>query len=106
MDKNNNKNANNINQQQEIEDENKVCFWVSVGLFAVGLILFVVSLFVTVIGFYGILASMIAQLAAITFLNVQKKHGYFFACKVIRVLSYIVMIAGFLVVCGNVVIKL
>jgi hypothetical protein len=87
-------------------DCNKNCFWASVALFAAGLILLVVSIFVTALGFYGIFASMILELASLTFLNSQKKHGYFLACKIFRVLSYIVMLSGIAVILGFIIISI
>lgn len=68
------------------------CFWIAVGCCAVGAVL--LGLTFTVLGVYALLASLICELAAVSFLNGQKKHGYFTLCKVVRVVSYAIMIAG------------
>lgn len=81
------------------QSDTKKYFWVSVGAFVIGAVLFGLT-FVPAVGQYGVISSMVCQLIAITFLNVQKKYNYFTLCKVLRVLSYAVLIAGALVLSG------
>lgn len=68
------------------------CFWIAVGCCAVGAVLF--GLTFTVLGVYALLASLICELASVSFLNGQKKYGYFTLCKIVRAVAYAVMIAG------------
>lgn len=72
--------------------------------FALGVLSFGLSF--TALGVYALFASMILELAAISFLNGQKRYNYFFACKVLRVASYVVMLLGVAMVLGLIGYKL
>lgn len=91
---------NNKHYKDEIPEEekspSKTYFWVAVAACALGAVMFGL-VFVPAIGQYGAITSMICQLIALTFLNIQKKNcKYFTACKVVRVISYVIFIAGLL----------
>ncbi len=85
-------------ETQPTEVKSKLCFYIALGCFIVGCVLFGVSFAAHGAGVYLILASMILELASVSFLNGQKKHGYFKLCTVLRIVSYVVMIAGLAVV--------
>jgi hypothetical protein len=102
FDKNSNTQNNKQQQQQGDGNPTKIYFWIAVACLAVGAVLFGVSF--TGLGNYALFACMICQLASITFLNVQKKHNYFLACKVVRVASYAVMLAAAAIIFGAIVI--
>ncbi len=76
-----------------------LCLYIAIGCFAAGVILFALAIGLTLggiknVGVYLIIASMMCELAAISFLNAQKRYATNKACTVIRVLSYAVMLAG------------
>lgn len=83
-------------QESEPVNQTKKYFLIALGCCVLGAILLGLSFipFKVNAGQYFIFASMIVELAAITFLNVQKKYGYFTACKAVRVISYAVMLVG------------
>lgn len=83
---------------QPTEIKSKLCFYIALGCFIAGCILFGISFAVNGAGVYLILASMISELASVSFLNGQKKYGYFKFCTILRVASYVVMVAGLVVV--------
>lgn len=72
--------------------QNKNNFWIAVVCCALGGLFFGLSF--TVMGVYALFSSMILELAAVSFLNAQKRHGYFLACKILRVVSYVIMAVG------------
>lgn len=74
-----------------------ICFYIAVACFALGCVLFGISFAVKGAGVYLLISSMISELACVSFLNAQKKHGENKACKIIRILSYVVMAAGIIV---------
>jgi hypothetical protein len=99
MQENNNDKQNNDNGQES----SKTYFWIAVASFVSGGVFLGLSF--TVMGVYSLFASMIIELAAVSFLNAQKKRNYFFICKVIRVLSYAVMLVAFGLVVGLIAYK-
>lgn len=74
-----------------------VYFYIAIGCFALGCVLFGISFAIKGAGVYLLISSMISTLASVSFLNAQKKHGETAACKVIRILSYVVMAAALIV---------
>ena len=74
-----------------------VCFYIAIACFALGCLLFGISFAIKGAGVYLLISSMIAELACVSFLNGQKRHGENKACKVMRILSYVVMAAGIIV---------
>lgn len=51
-------------------------------------------------GVYFMIASALCSLAAAAFLNTQKKHGTFMACKIVRVCAYVLFAAVLLFFIG------
>ena len=89
-------------QQEKPQNGSFWCLYVAIGCFAVGCVLFALSFILTVAikgaGVYLLIASMILELAAASFLNAQKRKKETTLCKVIKVLSYVVMGAAIIVV--------
>ncbi len=79
-------------------DGKRTHFYIALGAFAVGLIMFVLAFCIKGAGTYLLFGSMLCELAGVSFLNAQKKHDYFTACKALRVACYVVMCAALAVV--------
>lgn len=94
-------NENKEEKKQETEEKTFVYLYVAIGCFSVSVVLFALAIglsyVVSGIGVYLLIASLISELASLSFLNVQKKHGQNAACKVFTVLGYVIMIAAVLV---------
>jgi hypothetical protein len=86
------------NQNNQPDDGNKTCFWIALGCCIAGAVLFGITFIFTNI--YTLIASMILELAGVSFLNGQKRHCYFTACKILRVICYVIMLAGVAVMLG------
>lgn len=69
--------------------------YIAIGCFAVGCALFVLSFFIKNVGVYFIVSTMICELAAVSFINAQKRKYNSKVCLVFTILSYAVMIAAF-----------
>jgi cytochrome c oxidase assembly protein Cox11 len=93
----------NDNDQDKKQDDSKTNFWIAVVCFVLGGV--ALGLCYTVLGVYALFSSMILELAAVTFLNAQKKHNYFLLCKILRVLSYVIMLVAFGLVVGLIAYK-
>lgn len=96
------KDAQELTEQENAQPEKKANFirlYISIGCFAVGVILFILSFVIKggKVGVYLLISSMIAELAAVTFTNAQKRVSETVLVKVFRYLSYAVMIAGLIV---------
>ncbi len=97
-----NKDQNNVEKTDAPEGENKNNFtllYVAIGCFAAACILFVMAIVFPLLNVNGasvymLIASLISSLAAVSFLNGQKRRVYNKLCKIICILSYAVMIAG------------
>lgn len=95
-------------KKQKTTDENQPesgkkfsqLFYIAIGCFAVGVILFILAIVLTLtvkngIGIYFLVASMIAELASVSFLNGHKqKYGQTKLLFIFKILSYVVMGAG------------
>jgi len=94
-----------MNNEEE-KDENKkepisfTYLYAAIGCFALSVVLFALAIGLSIVingvGVYLLIASLISELASLTFLNVQKKHGQNNACKVFTVLGYALMIIAVL----------
>ncbi len=99
----NNENNNVQGQNPDGQEENKsfLLLYIAIGCFALGTVLLGLaiglSFAVNGVGVYLLIASLISELASVTLLNAQKRHGVNKLCTVIRVLSYIVMAIGVLI---------
>lgn len=78
--------------------KNLLFLYIAIGCFAAGCVLLGISFAVKGAGVYMLIASMISELAAVSFLNAQKRNGENLACKIIRILSYVVMVAAIIIV--------
>jgi hypothetical protein len=94
-------NQNNNNQP---DDGKKLYFWIALGCCIAGAVLFGITFIFKNI--YTIIASMILELAGVSFLNGQKRHCYFTFCKVLRVICYVIMLAGVALMLGFTAFKL
>lgn len=82
---------------EESGKKSLICFYIAIGCFALGCVLFGISFAIKGAGVYLLISSMISSLASVSFLNAQKKYGENAACNVIRILSYLVMTAALIV---------
>lgn len=90
-------NANAQNESGgEGENGRKSCvfFWIAIGCFIAGALLFALAFLIKGAGTALLIASMFSELACATFLNAQKKNYDFLWVKIARVACYIVMGAG------------
>lgn len=87
------------NEENQAEEKPSFIFlYIAIGCFAVGALLLALSFFIKGAGVYMLIACMISELAAVSFLNGQKRKGENTACRVIRILSYVIMAAA-LIIC-------
>ncbi len=95
------KENNNTEQQPEnTEEQSKksyVFMYIAIGCFAVGCILLALSFVIRGAGVHFLIASMISELAAVSFINAQKKRVNTKACLLISILSYAVMAAALII---------
>lgn len=103
-----NDNNENLNEDEELTEEEKrrlymPLFYIAVGCFGVGCILFILSIIFTFvvkngISVYFLIASMIGELASVSFLNAMKQKGGHGKLRTIFViLSYVVMGAALVI---------
>lgn len=92
-----------LQEQEENAKKIKIYFYISLGCFIVGCILFALVLVFTFAvkngtAVYFIIASMVSELASVSFLNAMKQKGYDGKLRMIFViLSYIVMGAALII---------
>jgi len=100
---NNDKNKKPDENKEEPKEINYKLLYVAIGCFAVGLIMFILTIvfaFTVPNGsaFYFLLASMILELAAISFVNAQKqRYGEGTKAKILRIACYVIMLAGVII---------
>ena len=82
-------------------DENKnnekptfTLLYVAIGCFAAACLTFALSFFIYGAGVYLLIASLTFSLAAMSFINAQKRKATNKLCKVIQILSYVIMFAA------------
>lgn len=85
-------------EEQTPQEKNYLFFYIAIGCFAVGALLLGLAFAIKNAGTYMLFASMISELAAVTFLNAQKKKYNFKWIMVLRVASYAVMVAAIAIV--------
>lgn len=81
--------------------EGKTYAYIAIGLIAAGAVAFGVSF--TVLGIYALIASLILEIAAITFVNLQKKRNDLKWLIYIKIAAYVVFIAAVIVFVGGAV---
>ena len=80
-------------------ENNKTYFYIALGLLIAGAVAFGVSF--TKLGIYALIASMLCEIAAITFVNLQKKKNDFKWLIYLKVAAYILFAAALLVFAGG-----
>lgn len=85
-------------EEQTPQEKNYLFFFIAVGCFAIGALLLGLAFAIKNAGTYLLFASMICELACVTFLNAQKRKYHFLWVKVIRVASYVIMGAALVIV--------
>ena len=91
------KNAPTEQNEQTPQEKSYLFFYISLGCLAVGALLFGLAFAIKGAGTYLLIASMVSELASVTFLNAQKRRYVFKWIMVARIASYIVMGAALLV---------
>ena len=81
-------------ENTEVQNKSFLFLYIAIGCFAAGLILFVLSFFIKGAGVYFIISAMICELAAVSFINAQKRKANNKLCFVFTILSYVVMAAA------------
>lgn len=93
-----NKDDKNTQAPEEEGVKDFKLLYVAIGCFAVSTVLLGLavglSFVISNIGIYLLISSMVLALAAVSFINGQKRKATNTLCKVIQILSYAVMIAG------------
>ena len=89
-----NKDDKNTEQQSDEDAKNFTLLYVAIGCFAVSCITFALAFLIKYAGVYMLIASLLCSLAAVSFLNGQKRKAYNTLCKVLRILSYVIMVAA------------
>lgn len=92
-----NKARNEVNEQTP-QEKNYIFFFIAIGCFAVGALLFGLAFAIKNAGTYMLFASMISELASVTFLNAQKKKYDFKWILIVRIASYVIMGAALVIV--------
>ena len=89
-------NKDNKNTEETTEEGAKsfTLLYIAIGCFAVACILFALAFVISGAGVYMLIVSMITSLAAVSFINGQKRRATNKLCKIIQILSYAVMIAA------------
>ena len=101
-------NNENLNEDEELTEEEKrrqymTYFYIAAGCFGVGCVLFILSIIFTFvvkngISVYFLIASMIGELASVSFLNAMKQKGGHGKLRTIFIiLSYVVMGAALVI---------
>ena len=96
-------NEENKNEQNNGPENNgdKLFVYIAIGLIALGAV--ALGLSFTVLGIYALMASMLIEIAAMTFINVQKTKNNFKWLKFVRIAAYAVFIAAVAVFIGGTV---
>ncbi len=82
------------NEDKNTEKPTFTLLYVAIGCFAAACILFGLSFFIYGAGVYMLIASMTCSLAAMSFVNAQKRKAANKLCKIIQILSYVIMFAA------------
>lgn len=71
-----------------------IFLYVAMGCFAAACVTFALSFFIYGAGVYMLIASLTCSLAAMSFVNAQKRKATNTLCKVLQILSYVIMFAA------------
>ena len=88
-------------KKDEVKSETKLYAYIAIGLAAAGAVALGVSF--TVLGIYALIASMLFEIASMTFVNLQKKKKDFKWLIYIRIVAYVLFAAAILVFVGGTV---
>lgn len=93
----------NKNQDRNTEENytKKTYAYIAIGLAAAGAVALGVSF--TVLGIYALIASMLFEIAAMTFVNLQKKKNDFKWLNFIKIAAYVLFAAALLIFVGGTV---
>lgn len=89
-----NEEEKNTEETTEEGAKNFTLLYVAIGCFAAACITFALAFFIYGAGIYFLIASLTCSLAAVSFINGQKRKATNTLCKVLQILSYIVMFAA------------
>lgn len=91
-------NRNGQNKEPE-QYQGKLFAWIAIGLCAAGAV--ALGLAFTVLGIYALIASMLFEIAAMTFINLQKKKNDLKWLIYVKIAAYALFIAALLVFIGG-----
>lgn len=89
----------NENENREEKYEKKTYAYIAIGLISAGAVALGVSF--TVLGIYALIASMLFEIAAMTFVNLQKKKNDFKWLLYIKIAAYILFAAALFIFVGG-----
>ena len=89
-----NKEDKNTQETNEEGAKSFTLLYIAIGCFAVAGVLFALAFVIKGAGVYMLIASMVTSLAAVSFINGQKRKATNKLCKIMQILSYVVMIAA------------
>lgn len=93
-------NKDEKNSEETVENsapegaKNFIYLYIAIGCFAAACLTFALSFFIYGAGVYMLVASMTCSLAAMSFVNAQKRKAKNILCKVLQILSYVIMFAA------------
>lgn len=81
-------------ENKNTEKPNFTLLYIAIGCFAVACVLFALAFIISGAGVYMLISCMILSLAAVSFINGQKRRATNKLCKIMQILSYVIMIAA------------
>ena len=90
----NDKKDKNTEEVTENGAKSFTLLYVAIGCFAAACVLFALSFVIYGAGVYMLIASMTCSLAAMSFINAQKRKATNRLCKIFQILSYVIMFAA------------
>ncbi|MCD8295863.1 MAG: hypothetical protein LUE27_11585 [Clostridia bacterium] len=90
-------------QEPEVPYTKKTYFYMAVGTTIVSVIFAILGFAISVLGFYGIIVSILMSLASLSFLSTQKKKNNFSAVKPLTIVNYVILILLILFIIGGII---
>ena len=81
-------------EDKNTEQPTFTLLYIAIGCFAVACVLFALSFVIKGAGVYMLIASMTCALGAMSFINAQKRKATNKLCKIIQILSYVILFAA------------
>lgn len=81
-------------ENKNTENPTFTLLYIAIGCFAVACVLFALAFLISGAGVYMLIASMTCALAAMSFINAQKRKATNKLCKIIQILSYVILFAA------------